>query len=110
MTKKTERKIHVRYTPSPGCKIVPAGGVFGGLTPHGQLLCNFFVEYQDYPDKSEITVRADGKTDVKSIYSKGNVYVREVQVGVVLSRDVARSVGEWLIHHTSDPTATKSVH
>ena len=110
MTKKVERKIQVKYVRSPGYKIVPAGGVFGGVTPHGQLLCNFFVEYQDYPEKSEITVGADGKTGVENIYSTENAYIREVQVAIVLSRDVARSIGQWLLHQTSDPAATEAVH
>ena len=67
MTEKAERKIQVKYVRSPSYRMIPAGGVFGGVTPHGQLLCNFFVEYQDYPEKSEITVKADGKAGVESL-------------------------------------------
>ena len=82
----------------------------GAVTPHGQLMCNFFVEYQDYPEKSEVTVGPDGKTSAETIYSKDNVYIREVQVAILLSRDVAKSIGQWLLHQTSDPTSGKAVH
>ncbi|PKN30747.1 MAG: hypothetical protein CVU64_02020 [Deltaproteobacteria bacterium HGW-Deltaproteobacteria-21] len=90
-------EINVKYTKSPDYKIMAATGAFGGPTPQGEILCNFFIEFQEPPEHQVLTIGEGG--EVKREMTKvGKAYfTRELQVGVLLRPDLARVIGKWLI-------------
>jgi len=98
-----QRKILVRYRESPDYRRVPATGVFGGPTPAGDLMCNFFLETRAVPEEVEIEIDAGGAAKEKQPPQEDpEVFVREIQVGILLNPNVARSIGEWLIQRSEE--------
>jgi hypothetical protein len=70
-------------------------GAYGGLSPHGDVICNFFFEYKTLPESEEAIV-TDGKlTPVKNALQESEM-TRELKVGVIMSPSEARIIAKWL--------------
>jgi hypothetical protein len=97
MADKSASEISVKFGKSQDYRMVPATGVLGGINPQGELVCNFFVEYSETPERIRLTL--DGKGGISSENKEPEMLdlVRELQVGVVLRPDIARSIGKWMI-------------
>jgi hypothetical protein len=96
MAENGEKEIKISFEKSKDFKLFPATGAWGGPNPQGEIVCNFFVEHRNHPE--ELTLHVDGQTGkVKKEDRKEGPLVRELQVGVIMRPDIARSVGEWLI-------------
>jgi hypothetical protein len=95
-----ENKIKVLFSQSRDYRKISATGVWGGPTPSGEILCNFFIESLGYPDELEITISSLGKKELERPIFKddkeGRTFVREMQIGILLNPLVAKSIGEWL--------------
>lgn len=98
-----ERPDHInfRYVKDDDYRIVPASGAHGGMTPDGQVIAHFFVELLQLPETVTREVSSDGKlgktTDETRADGEGVWFERRLTVGVVMSAEKARSIGEWLI-------------
>jgi len=95
-----DQKIKIKYKEAPGYRHVTATGVFGGPILTGDLLCNFFLEHRILPDEINI-IPSDPpspKAVEEAVYSEGkDVFIRELQIGIVMNPPTAKAVGEWLI-------------
>ena len=70
-------------------------GAFGSLSPGG-LSLSFFVERQAIPQRMTYEVTADGSLD-KIIDAQGKTgIIRELQTGILLDVDTARSLRDQL--------------
>ena len=76
-----------------------ANGVYGGVTPSGELVLNFYLERHALPDRVTHEVTSEGRLgeelDRKPDDHEKSL-VRFVGPGVVLTLDGARSVHQWL--------------
>jgi len=76
-----------------------ANGVYGGVTPSGELVVNFYLERHALPDRVTHQLTPDG-TLGDEIERKPDDHpeslVRFVSSGVVLTLDGARAVHAWL--------------
>ena len=91
--------LEIHYEKSNSFRVVHADGVYGGMTNQRTLFVSIFSERNPIPkktvhqiDETRRVVRErqdlrDGKSGV----------MREVEVGLVFSRDTAQSVGLWLL-------------
>ncbi|MEW6116314.1 MAG: hypothetical protein AB1553_05375 [Nitrospirota bacterium] len=79
-------------------KIIPVSGVWGGLTPHGLVNCEFFIERLELPER--IVVDEAGKEI--SQHPNRQYITREIMIGLMMRPEVARSVGEWLIQRAEE--------
>lgn len=106
MPGKIPSKISIELKKSDDYKILPATGVYGGGTPQGEILCNFFVEHNKIPDglKIEIDPKSGNLVSESSIYTTQERVdtTRELQVGLLIRPDIARSIGEWLIRKADE--------
>ena len=93
----SKRTLEVKFEKSPDFKIVPATGAWGGPTPQGELLCNFYVEYTEIPESIKLEITDGSSEEIGKITT--DVLVRELQVGIVMRPDIAKSIGEWLIRN-----------
>ena len=95
----TKKNLRVIYSESKYYQKIPANGAVGGATPRGEVMCNFYFESVVLPNSVELLVEGSGP--VKEIATKSSEYdfVRELQVGMVLSPETAKSVGEFLIRN-----------
>lgn len=92
-----KKKVSIKYQKLSDFKIIPATGAHGGTTPQGEILCNFYVEYLAPPDSLKLEINpADGTTkEIEKVVKDS--YIRELNVGVLMRPDIAKSIGEWLI-------------
>lgn len=96
----SKEKLNIAFKKGPEYKIFPATGAYGGPTPQGEILCNFYVEYRESPESITLEIDARGKTqEVERKHAPQN-FVRELQVGILLRPDIARSIGNWLIQNS----------
>ena len=95
-----ERKFNIHFTKASHYKIIPATGAWGGPTPQGELLCNFFIEYKDAPKTIEMEIK-DGKPR-EAPQPIENDFIRELQMGVIIRPDIARSIGQWLVQKADE--------
>jgi len=96
-----EKKITVSYRRSNEYKVMPATGAWGGPTPDGHLLANFFVEHASVPSYQTFPADESGKVDMRNArdsVASGDLE-RELMVGIVLSPTTALSVAKWLTEH-----------
>ncbi len=102
MNDENSKKVLIIYSRAQDFKIVPATGVWGGLSPQGEVICNFFLEQPMQPDKMEVTIDNRGKAIKEEVINKNTepLFSRELQVGVVMRPDIAARVGEWLIEQS----------
>lgn len=103
MEKLEGKKIKVVFSQAREYRKVSATGVWGGPAPSGEILCNFFVEQNSYPDELEINLSPTGEVASENpIFKEEITVIREIQICVVMSPHVAKSVGEWMIKRAEE--------
>lgn len=88
------QQITLFYEKNENYRLLPATGAFGGPTPTGDIILEFFVERQTHPEKIILELDPSGPKEIKR---EGGRLVREIQVGILLRPDRAHSIGKWLI-------------
>lgn len=102
MEESKKKQLSIKYQKTSDYKIVPATGAYGGPTPQGQVLCNFYVEYHIPPDSVKIEINpSDGTSNEIERRAGKDSYMRELNVGVLMRPDIAKFIGEWLIEQAN---------
>ena len=96
----SKKTLEVKFEKSPDFKIVPATGAWGGPTPQGELLCNFYVEYTEIPESIKLEITDGFSKETERIPT--DLLVRELQIGIIMRPDIAKSIGEWLIKNAEE--------
>lgn len=98
MTQGQSGRVTATYTKSPLHRVVHGSGVWGGITPQGEIRMSFFNEMLTIPESIVLDVTPTGATEVKEERAGGTEprFTRELEVDVVLGITVARSVHSWL--------------
>ncbi len=76
ISKQPIEPVHVKFTfqRPDDYKMYFVNGAYGGLTPHGDLICNFFFEYKTLPESEEAIATNDGKlTPIARIQSESEM-------------------------------------
>lgn len=95
-----DSKLRFKFKQSVGYRHVTATGVFGGPISTGDLLCHFFLEHRILPEEIDVSIDPSSKPIEEAVYPEGKqIFVRELQVGIIMNPRIAKSVGEWLIRH-----------
>lgn len=89
-------EIQAKYTKTGATPVLHTDGMFGGLTPGGQLYVAFFSEHARIPDAAILRRDPEGETyrPVEADQLPG--VVREVGVEMIMTLNVARAFREWL--------------
>ena len=95
---KEPQKMDIIFSRAEGYRRIPATGAWGGVSPNGEIVFDFFVEHRQNPERMEVEVRK-GEIIEKKRYPDPLPIIRESQVGIVLRPDIAKSVGEFLINY-----------
>jgi hypothetical protein len=100
----TDLKIKVKFKEAFGYRQVAATGVLGAPTLSGDLLCNFFLEYRALPEYINVYATESAAPVEETIFPPDgkDVFIRELQVGILLNPQVARSIGEWLMKRADE--------
>jgi hypothetical protein len=76
-------------------------GAIGGLTPRGEIICNFFFEYKDLPDTEVAVVEGNELKILKEHVSEPEI-IREIKCSIILNHAQARKIAEWLVGKADD--------
>lgn len=83
-------------------KIYPVNGVWGGMTPRGDLICHFFVEQQAIPEELVHKLEEDGSLGPPvEEPRKKPIVIRDFQAGILLNREQAISFANWILEKVS---------
>jgi len=92
-------QIKLRYLRSNYFRVIHADGVFGGFTPQGNIFPSLFSDRAPLPD---VTIHAGDAGGVlgKELLDRREVsnetVTRELEVGISMNLNVAKSLLEWL--------------
>ena len=97
-----ENVVHIQFERSPSYRVVAADGAWGGPTPRGHILVNFFVDLPVSPLSVTHSLTTDGQLGSEIERSpavpEGAPRVsREFEFGVLLSPDDAEGIARWLL-------------
>ena len=92
---KTPKKITIHFRRDEDYRLIPVNGVWGGVTPRGDIKAEFLHESQALPEAITHEVTAEG-TLTKAKHTLASSYQRTVLVGMVLTAEQAESIGRWL--------------
>jgi hypothetical protein len=97
-----ESAVHIQFERSPSYRQIAADGAWGGPTPRGRILVNFFVDVPVSPLSVTHSISEDGQlgpeVDRTPAFQESQPRVsREFEVGVLLSPDDAEGVARWLL-------------
>ena len=107
MTKQTTTppQITVYYTKNEYYKLFPVTGAHGGITPSGDIILDFFVERQPFPEKLILELEGGQPKEIKR--EGGKDLIREMQAGVLLRADIAHKIGKWLLEKAAQAGFTE---
>lgn len=92
----TARAIDFHMIKSNHFRVAHADGIYGGVTPHGNVHCTFYSERSAIPRRTRRTIRDDGSnSSEENVDTLGGV-VRELEVDVVMSLTAATAFYFWL--------------
>lgn len=96
--KRTEETIKIVFSSAPGYRVVAANGVWGGLTPRGELKMDFIVDSLRTPDLVAHSIKPDGGLgdEIRREPAEG-VLFRELQIGILLPIGHAESIAKWML-------------
>lgn len=89
-------KITFSFTKDEGYRILSVNGVWGGVTPRGDILVDFFHESQAIPETVTHEMTPAGQLGDELERSPKPVFQRTVLVGMMLTAKQAESIGRWL--------------
>jgi len=89
-------KVRFIYIQPDGCQKHFINGAIGGLTPRGEIICNFFFEYKELPDSEEAVIEDNQLKTLKVPISEPEI-IREIKCSIILNHAQARKIAEWLV-------------
>lgn len=88
--------ITFEYKLSEDYKVYAVNGLFGGITPKGDLMINLFYEGNPIPEHSTYNVNPDGSIGDETERIVSSSLVRNIPFGVSMAIDTAKSFKGWL--------------
>ena len=95
----SEKEIKFKYVFSEEYNPIYCNGAFGGVSPQGEIVANFFLERMPIPNSVTNTFNSDGSLGGVSNVEPAdleNSFVRFVSTGIVLNETAAKSIYDWL--------------
>lgn len=89
-------KVRFIYIQPDGSERHFINGAIGGLTPRGEILCNFFFEYKALPDSEDAVVEGNELKTLKETELETEI-IREIRCSIILNPAQARKIAEWLV-------------
>src|SRR5687767_6444071 len=92
-----EKSVIFHYIKGNGFRTVHVDGALGVAAPSGHVHCSVYSERPAIPRTTRHKVDADGRLLDSGEKIEGKEgYVRELEVDLVMSAEVARALAKWL--------------
>ena len=96
-------KARYVYHKPEGYEPIYVSGVYGGITPRGELLAHFFIEYSDIPKQESFEISNNELVqESKEIVYKHEkeesevVYRRDIRTGLIIPAHQIQSFITWM--------------
>ena len=80
----------------PNYRIIASNGIWGGMTPRGDMRLDFFVESQAMPESVTNKVEKGRIGKETKRVPAGRKIVRKIQVGILMTPELADSVADFI--------------
>lgn len=90
-------EVTFAFRHSAGYRQVPANGVFGGVTTQGDFRMEFYLEAPEIPAEVRHKLGDDRVLGEELSRTPAEPrIIRDLQVSVVMSRDQAKALADWI--------------
>lgn len=91
-----QMRVKFNFRRQDGYELHFVNGAYGGLTPHGDIICEFYFECKDLP-KEESGDLIDGNLIMDKENGAGKIELERLfKTGIIISPQEARNVAAWL--------------
>lgn len=107
-----EIQIKFKYVFSDNYNPIYCNGAFGGISTHGEIIANFFLERMPIPNSVMNDVNPDGSLGgIVSVEPENldQTVIRHVSTGIVLNEESAKAIYEWLGNQIQELENRKSI-
>lgn len=95
---KGTQTLKFTYFKSSQFRVIKADGVWGGLSPRGELIMTIFNERPAIPSSEEYAVTEEGNLGQRILSNTdAEGIVREVEVAISLRPEIALVIAHWLL-------------
>lgn len=96
-------QIKVKLKKDSEYRIIPASGVWGGITPHGTVYFDIVIEKPEAPELTVINIDEGTGQRVEAVQEPKEPYVERIlMTGVMVRPEIARAIGNWLIEKADE--------
>lgn len=99
----------IRFETAKDYKLIYANGVYGGVTPRGDLAMDVITEFSSRPSKQTFKVEDDGTLGDLVAQEGSEEIVRQRLATLFLQPNNARSIAEWMLSKLFQVSQT-SIH
>ena len=92
----TGQQVEFHFEYDPGYRLVAANGVWGDLTPRGDLRLDFFVEAPTLPRRIMHALSSEGRVGSELRREPERTFTRRIQLGVLVSMDHAENIARLI--------------
>lgn len=94
-------KIEIKYTTPDYYRPIYVNGAFGGFSPQGELVINFYFENTSIPESQTFDLTDEGRLSSNPVESKPErteipQIMRNIQTGIILDLASAKRISQWL--------------
>jgi hypothetical protein len=100
--KDNDKQIDIIYEYDANYRLVATNGIYGGITPRGDLKADFFVEFFAVPKSTQLKVTEEGKGEEQPIHLSESYIARKIQIGILVPPDQIESFGKWFLQKADD--------
>ncbi len=92
-------EIKFEYRKTGNYSLEYVNGCYGGKSPKGEIVLNFFKEGYSVPESETYDIDGNGKLGNRLSTEPTDLsIVRDIDCGVIMSEQTAREIYEWLGH------------
>lgn len=91
-------EIKLKYEKNRDYRIIPISGAFGSINPQGMVVCDLYLERLPAPPEITLSIDEEAGTMTETKIEKySQPIIRELSFGMVMTPEVAKALGEWLL-------------
>lgn len=93
----SSKELTFNYVKTPSYRTYHVDGIYGGLTPNGNVYCELFIDRNVTPQTVVHELDENGKLSGVPKKKTGKTgYIREIECGIIMDIEAALTMKEWL--------------
>ena len=96
------------YERASDYRIIAVSGVWGGVTGQGMVMFDLLTEFVKPPERIRHSLTAERKLGPETSREQEQAITRLSQIGVMVTPDIAESIGKWLVDRAEKARARQA--